>query len=575
MASKLRDILVNDLGISVQDYEACKVKAQEQGISLMYALENAELVPEDKLLEAFASIYNCKVAKLGDMEIPPNFIQLLPRDLATKYRVIPFDRAGNNIIVAMADTTKLEAIDAIRFKTGYAVKPVLASERKISAAIEKYYASRLDMGKITGGEAGESKEPKKDENRIVITKDSADGPVIKLVNTILTQCLERKASDIHIEPYEEFMRIRLRTDGTLREILRPPGSIKEALIQRFKIMSKLDIAEKRKPQDGAIQVEINGKPIDFRVSTVPTNYGEKIVLRILDKSALNVDMTKLGFEQDDLDKFMGAIHKPFGMVLVTGPTGSGKTTTLYSAIAELNKETENIMTAEDPVEFQLPGVNQVQMKNEVGLTFASALKAFLRQDPDVILVGEIRDLETAEIAIKAALTGHMVLSTLHTNSASDTISRLLNMGLESFNLVSALNAIVAQRLMKRICPHCRVEDPEVTPEVMVQLGIHPSYATQFKAYKGKGCEACHNIGTKGRVAVHEVLAMSDPIKEAILKNLPAMHIKRVAMANGMRSMRQNALNKMIQGIAPASEVIKNTASDSNNDKQAKPGAAAA
>jgi len=385
------------------------------------------------------------------------------------------------------------------------------------------------------------------------------------VNQVLMQCLHRKASDIHIEPYESFLRIRLRIDGVLHEIARPPVSMKAPLTSRIKIMASLDIAESRLPQDGAINILIDTKPVDFRVSSLPTVYGEKIVMRILDKSNLQVDMTKLGFETDELAKFKSSIHSPFGMVLVTGPTGSGKTTTLYSALAELNKESENIMTAEDPVEYNLEGINQVQMKSDIGLDFASALRSFLRQDPDVIMVGEIRDLETAEIAIKAALTGHMVLSTLHTNSAPDTISRLLNMGVESFNLVSALTCVTAQRLMRRICEKCRVVDESITPQVMIELGIHPQYASRVKAYKGAGCSVCGNTGNKGRLAVHEVLKLNDPVREAILENAPAMKIKRLAMQTGMRTLRQSALNKMVQGLASAKEVIKTTTSDSDEE----------
>ena len=336
------------------------------------------------------------------------------------------------------------------------------------------------------------------------------------------------------------------------------------LTSRVKIMSNLDIAETRLPQDGAINIRINDADVDFRVSCLPTVYGEKIVLRILDKSNLQVDMTKLGFERDEMDKFVSSIHSPFGMVLVTGPTGSGKTTTLYSALADLNKESDNIMTAEDPVEYNLEGINQVQMKPDIGLNFAAALKSFLRQDPDIIMVGEIRDLETAEIAIKAALTGHMVLSTLHTNSAPDTISRLLNMGVEGFNLVSALTCITAQRLLRKICQKCKVVDDSVTPEAMIDLGIHPNFVSRVKAYKGAGCNACNNTGNKGRVAVHEVLKLSDPVREAILKNLPSMEIKKIAMANGMRSLRQSALVKMVQGLTNAVEVVGSTAPDSDS-----------
>ncbi len=385
-----------------------------------------------------------------------------------------------------------------------------------------------------------------------------DAPIITLVNEVLVQCKRTGASDIHIEPYENFIRIRLRIDGSLREIKRPSGDMKGALISRIKIMAKLNIAESRIPQDGAINITIDNQPIDFRVSSCPTVFGEKIVMRILDKSNLQVDMTQLGFDIKQLTEFKNAIAKPNGIVLVTGPTGSGKTTTLYSAIQELNKEDLNITTSEDPVEYSLSGVNQVQMKPDIGFNFAAALRSFLRQDPDVIMVGEIRDLETAEIAIKASLTGHMVLSTLHTNSATDTISRLLNMGAAPFNLVSSLNCITAQRLMKKICERCKEEDPDATPETLISLGIPEKFSTKVKAMRGRGCDHCGNSGNKGRVAIHEVLVINDDIREAILKGIPTDQMKKIAMKNGMNSLRQSALNNMAKGITSMAEVVRTT-----------------
>jgi type IV pilus assembly protein PilB len=385
-----------------------------------------------------------------------------------------------------------------------------------------------------------------------------DAPIITLVNEVLVQCKRTGASDIHIEPYESFIRIRLRIDGSLREIKRPSGDMKGALISRIKIMAKLNIAESRIPQDGAINITIDNQPIDFRVSSCPTVFGEKIVMRILDKSNLQVDMTQLGFDIKQLTEFKNAIAKPNGIVLVTGPTGSGKTTTLYSAIQELNKEDLNITTSEDPVEYSLSGVNQVQMKPDIGFNFAAALRSFLRQDPDVIMVGEIRDLETAEIAIKASLTGHMVLSTLHTNSATDTISRLLNMGAAPFNLVSSLNCITAQRLMKKICERCKEEDPDATPEALISLGIPEKFSTKVKAMRGRGCDHCGNSGNKGRIAIHEVLVINDAIREAILKGIPTDEMKKIAMKNGMNSLRQSALNNMAKGITSMAEVVRTT-----------------
>lgn len=566
MSNPLKTYLVQGGVITAENFQKAEDLATKDQCTLLYAIEKLSIVGEEQLLDAFSKFYRIPKTKIQEMDIPKTILDLLPKDLAVKHRVIPIDRAGNNIIVAMGDPRNLDAINAIRFSVGFFPKPVLASEARLTEALEKYYGRLLDIKSLDGGADDQNAVAKKpDKERVDIASgDKGDGPIIKLVNQILMQCLQRRASDIHIEPYETSLRVRLRIDGVLHEIARPPIAMKAPLISRIKIMSQLDIAETRLPQDGAINIAIGGKPVDFRVSTVPTVYGEKIVMRILDKSSLQVDMTKLGFEIDELEKFKLSISSPFGMVLVTGPTGSGKTTTLYSALQELNKETDNIMTAEDPVEFNLEGINQVGMKSDIGLNFASALRAFLRQDPDVIMVGEIRDLETAEIAIKAALTGHMVLSTLHTNSATDTISRMLNMGVESFNLVSALTCVTAQRLLRRVCASCRTVDESVTPKIMVELGIHPQYASKVRSYKGAGCANCNGSGYKGRVAVHEVLKLNDPVREAILDGAPAMRLKKIAMANGMRSLRQSALNKMVQGITDAAEVTSSTAADSDD-----------
>lgn len=566
MSNPLKTFLVNGGIISAQDYQRAEEQATKDQCTLLYAIEKLSIVEEDKLLEAFSKYYRIPKTSLHQMDIPKGIIDLIPREMAIKHRVVPIDRAGNNIIVAMGDPRNLDAMNAIRFTVGFFPKPVLASENRLTEALEKYYGRLLDMKSLDGGADDPINPPRKSDQKErvdIASNEKGDGPIIKLVNQILMQCMQRRASDIHIEPYETTLRVRLRIDGVLAEIARPPISMKAPLISRIKIMACLDIAETRLPQDGAINISIGGKPVDFRVSSVPTVYGEKIVMRILDKSSLQVDMTKLGFEADELLKFKQAISLPFGMVLVTGPTGSGKTTTLYSALQELNQESDNIMTAEDPVEFNLEGINQVGMKSDIGLTFAGALRAFLRQDPDVIMVGEIRDLETAEIAIKAALTGHMVLSTLHTNSATDTISRMLNMGLETFNLVSALSCVTAQRLMRRICPNCRAVDETVTPKILIELGIHPQYASKVRAYKGNGCANCNGSGYKGRVAVHEVLRMSDPVREAILDGAASMRLKKIAMANGMRTLRQSAINKMVQGITDAAEVTSSTAPDSD------------
>lgn len=558
--------------LTVQDFELASQLSSKDGISLMHAIEKLELVDEELLLEAFAKYYKVPKAKLSEMEIPRSIIDLIPKDLAIKHKVVPIDRAGNNVIIAISDPRNIEAIDAIRFSAGYFPRPVLATENAIKDSLQKYYGKILDLRKIEDTDDISVTKPApsiKQERQEIGSNEKGDGPIIKLVNQILISCLHRRASDIHLEPYESFVRVRLRIDGVLHEIARPPSSMKAALISRIKIMSSLDIAEQRLPQDGAINILIGGKPIDFRVSSIPTLHGEKIVMRVLDKSSLQVDMTQLGFEKDELEIFKKSISEPNGIILVTGPTGSGKTTTLYSALSELNKETDNIMTAEDPIEYTIEGINQVQVKNDINFTFASALRSFLRQDPDVIMVGEIRDLETAEIAIKAALTGHLVLSTLHTNSAADTISRLINMGVEKFNLVSALNCITAQRLMRRICDRCRAPDENVTPEVLIQLGIHPQYANKVRAYKGSGCTNCNNTGTRGRVAVHEILRLSDPIREAILAGTPTMKIKKIAMENGMRSLRQSGLNKLAKGLVSAIEVASTTSADHDDENARK------
>ncbi len=563
----IKDLLLANSAMTEEQFSQAERKARGDNISLMHAIEILDFVPEDKLLAMFSQFYRIQPTNLADKDIPRDIIDLIPSELAVKLRVIPLDRIGNNIIVAMGDPLNLKTIDTIRFSAGYFARPVLASELRITEALEKYYGKVIDLHKLSDVSSNLQESRDGGRQQIGGVKKN-DGPIIKLVNDVIIQCLRRRGSDIHFEPYENFMRIRIRVDGTLIELAQPPKTMQAALISRIKIMSGLNIAETRLPQDGAINILIGDKPVDFRVSTVPGIQGEKIVMRLLDKSALKVDMKQLGFEKDQLAVFHSAITRPHGMILVTGPTGSGKTTTLYSALQELNREESNIMTSEDPVEYNLEGINQVQMKPEIGLDFAASLRAFLRQDPDIIMVGEIRDLETAEIAIKASLTGHLVLSTLHTNSAPDTISRLLNMGVENFNLISALSLITAQRLMRKICDRCRVVDETITPQVLANLGIHPNYVNKVKAYKGQGCTACGKSGLIGRVAVHEVLNISEEVKQAILENASSMELKRVAIASGMRTLRQSALNKMIQGVVTAKEVIKTTAADRIDDNQA-------
>jgi len=567
-----RDIVKKALGLTEEQIQHAEDHAVKAEISLTHAVELLEFIPITEFLDGMSKVYRVPKIRLDEIDIPRVIIELIPREVAMKFKVIPVSQSPNEIVVAMADPRELETVNAVRFRTGLFARPVLAAESHLTDALAKYYGrTSTDLSELE--KQGKDLETAIDvlgvkRQQIGAGNQESDGPIIKLVNYILLEAQSRGASDIHIEPYETYVRVRLRIDGVLHELTRPPVNMKPALISRIKIMSRLDIAESRLPQDGAINILMGSNPVDYRVSSLPTVYGEKIVMRILDKSALKVDMTQLGLEQDQLDKFMSAIESPYGMVLVTGPTGSGKTTTLYSALTELNQESDNIMTAEDPVEYNIEGINQMQTKAEIGLTFAEALKSFLRQDPDVIMVGEIRDLETAEIAVKAALTGHMVLSTLHTNSAPDTIRRLLNMGVEAFNLVSALNCITAQRLVRKICVKCKIADDSVTPAMLIKAGIAPQFAQRIKPMKGTGCGVCGNTGNKGRVAIHEVLKVNDAIRESIMKGEASMDLKKIAMMNGMRTLRQSALMKMAAGLISLAEVLSNTAVDEDGDAAA-------
>ncbi|MBC60835.1 MAG: type IV-A pilus assembly ATPase PilB [Zetaproteobacteria bacterium] len=561
----LQELLTKEAQLSPEDYKRAEERAKSDKCPIIFTLEKSNLIDADKLLDLFSQYYKLEKIDLQKVTIDPKILSLVPKDIAKKHFVLPIEKVGNNIVLAMGNPKDLQAIDAVRFKSKLLPKPVVASVVKILDAIEKFYSS-VDLKEMKMSGSSSKTNGDSGKMRTVIGEgvgDKDDGPIIKLVNDVLIQCKETGASDIHIEAYEESLRVRLRIDGALKEIVKPPLGMKGALISRIKIMSGLNIAETRLPQDGAINVTVGKDPIDFRVNTLPTVHGEKIVMRILDKSNLQVDMTQLGFESYQLKDFQGAINSPNGMVLVTGPTGSGKTTTLYSALQELNRESSNVMTSEDPVEYSLSGINQVQMKPDIGLDFSAALRAFLRQDPDIIMVGEIRDLETAEIAMKAALTGHLVLSTLHTNSAPDTISRLLNMGAAPFNLVAALNGITAQRLMRRICSECKEVDQNVTPELLTELGLPEKFASKVQVYKGAGCGTCGQSGYKGRVAVHEVLILKEAVKRSILNGAAAVDIKKVAMKEGMRSLRQSAIAKMIQGLTTIEEVIKSTSSDND------------
>jgi type IV pilus assembly protein PilB len=574
MSGKLGEILIKEKVISSEQLKQALEFQKTNGGRLGYALVKLGFLNDDEVTAVLSRQYGVPSINLAYFEVDPNVIKLIPMETAMKYQILPLSRVGSSLTVAMVDPTNVFAMDDIKFMTGFNIEPVVASEAAIGEAIKKHYGTIEDVERkkeieeivsfIDEGQAESVELEAEDEstlNLAALEKAAEEAPVIKLVNYILTDAVKRGASDIHMEPYEKEYRVRYRIDGMLATIMNPPNKLRDAIISRVKIMSKLDISEKRLPQDGRIMIRMmhNGrkKQLDFRVSVLPTLYGEKIVMRLLDKENLRLDMTKLGFEVESLAKFQKAIFKPYGMVLVTGPTGSGKTNTLYSSIAQLNKPDTNIVTAEDPVEFQLPGINQVQMKEQIGLNFATALRSFLRQDPNIILVGEIRDFETAEIAIKAALTGHLVLSTLHTNDAPATISRLMNMGIEPFLVATSVHLICAQRLARRICQECKYAE-DLNPQVLIDSGFTPEEAQTAKAYKGRGCATCGNKGYKGRVGLYEVLEITDELRELILVGASALEIKRKAIEQGMISLRRSGLIKVAAGMTTLEEVIRET-----------------
>jgi len=521
------------------------------------------LIKEEAFLDFLSLQYGYPAIDIGKAEIKPDLLKLVPPDVVQRHLVLPVSRAGSTLVLAMSDPTNYLVIDDIKFLTGYHIDVVVAEEVALQATIDRLYdrsASLMEVMSDLEDLELEVLDEEEDVNLEELEKSTSDAPVVKLVNVILTDAIKKEASDIHIEPYEKSFRVRYRIDGVLYEIMNPPMKMKNAIISRIKIMSSLDIAERRLPQDGRIKLKTHGKEMDFRVSVLPTLFGEKIVLRLLDKSNLQLDMTKLGFEEQALENFKEAIYQPYGMVLVTGPTGSGKTTTLYSALTELNKTTQNISTAEDPVEYNLLAINQVQMHEEIGLNFASALRAFLRQDPDIIMVGEIRDFETAEIGVKAALTGHLVLSTLHTNDAPSTIHRMLNMGVEPFLVTSSVNLILAQRLCRKICEKCK-QVIDTHPQVLVDMGMSRKEANETVVYVGKGCDACNGSGYKGRIALYEVMPMGEELKELVLEGASSMELKRAAMRAGMKTLRQSGLEKIRTGVSTADEVLRVSASD--------------
>ena len=570
MSQRLGDLLVKEKVITTEQLEQATKLQKESHTRLASALVKLGFLSDEDVTNFLSRQYGVPAINLSYFEIDPAVVKLIPFETAKRYQILPLSRVGASLTIAMVDPTNVFAMDDIKFMTGFNIEPVVASESSILAGIDKAYGTskeeELESVMQSMNDAGEGTdiEVQNEEQELELReleKAADEAPIVKLVNLVLTDAVKRGASDIHMEPYEKEFRVRFRIDGVLQLIMNPPLKLKDAITSRLKIMAKLDISEKRLPQDGRImlKMQIGGKKkqLDFRVSTLPTLWGEKIVLRLLDKENLRLDMTKLGFEPESLVKFEKAILKPYGMVLVTGPTGSGKTNTLYSAISQLNQPDTNIMTAEDPVEFQLGGVNQVQMKEQIGLNFAAALRAFLRQDPNIILVGEIRDFETAEIAIKAALTGHLVLSTLHTNGAPETITRLMNMGIEPFLVATSVHLICAQRLVRRICKDCS-EPVEMPPQALIDEGYTPEEAKTVQIMKGKGCATCNKTGYKGRTGLYEVMEVDDEIRELVLVGASAVELKKKAIERGMITLRRSGLMKVAQGWTTLEEVARET-----------------
>ncbi len=572
------DILIKEDVINLDQLKTAIQEQRETGKRLGETLLNLGYIDEHQLVAYLSKQYGVPAINLDQFEISLDILKSVSRETAIKHRLIPISKSGSTLVVAMSDPSNIFAVDDLKFATGNNIEVVVTSERSIRNAIERFYGSQQEwedaqkarestaaVDRLLGDLDDVLLELTGEENIDIndLEKASEEAPVIKLVNHLLMDSIRKGASDIHIEPYEKDLRVRYRIDGVLYDIMRPPLKLKNAVTSRIKVMSNLDIAERRLPQDGRIKVKLgHGRTMEYRVSVVPTLFGEKVVMRILDKESLKLDLTKLGFYDQQLEVFKKSIYQPYGMVLITGPTGSGKTTTLYSSLMDLNRIDVNISTAEDPVEYSLPGVNQVQVHEEIGLTFASCLRSFLRQDPDIILVGEIRDYETAEIAIKSALTGHLVLSTLHTNDAPSTITRLLNMGVEPFLVTASLNSIVAQRLVRVVCPSCK-QQVDVPPQALIDLGVSPKDVSDFVVYKGtgEGCKTCSGTGYKGRLAVFEVMEINEELKEFILSGASALEIKREAIRQGMMTLRQSALEKLKHGVTSIEEVVRNTAAD--------------
>jgi len=586
MAVRIGELLLKEKRITPEQLQEALNYQRHHGGKLGFSLVTLGYVKDDEITALLSKQYGVPSIALGQFDVDATVVKLVPAETAQKYQIIPLSRSGATLTIAMTDPTNVFAMDDIKFMTGYNVEPVVASETAVVEAITKYYG-KVGSSNGNGGsgsssgvsalevaskaleempalpDAGDVEvlEEFEEISAEALAKQGEEAPVIKLVNVILMSAIQKGASDIHIEPYEKELRVRYRIDGILYNIMQPPMKFRDAITSRIKIMSKLDIAEKRLPQDGRIKIRFQDggemRDIDFRVSCLPTLFGEKIVLRLLDKSKLMLDMTKLGFESESLHKFELAISKPWGMVLVTGPTGSGKTNTLYSSISRINTPETNIMTAEDPVEFNLMGVNQVLVRENIGLNFAAALRSFLRQDPNIILVGEIRDFETAEIAVKAALTGHLVLSTLHTNDAPSTINRLMNMGIEPFLVASSLNLVCAQRLVRRICKNCTEPDPTPAPALM-QAGFSAEDAKKVVPNRGRGCEKCNNTGYKGRVGLYEVMEITEEVRELVLVGASGLELRRKAVEEGMITLRNSGLRKVKEGVTTIEEIVRET-----------------
>lgn len=576
MTSNLGDLLIRDKVLSKTQIKTAQTYQQEHEVSMGSAVVSLGYLSEEEVAQTLSREFGYPFIDLDQFEVYPDVLDLISLDVAKKYVVMPIHLNRNCLTLAMMDPTDLEVVEDIKFRTGLSLQPVIASETAITNAIQQYYGTsdalrvkqvvdEIEQAEDSSIFVVKEEEEEEEIDDDVLTESSTKAPIVTLVNSILADSIKKGASDVHFEPYEKTFRIRYRLDGTLYEMMNLAMRFKNAVISRVKILSNMNIAEKRLPQDGRMKMKVrldNGerKDVDMRVSIVPTMFGEKIVIRILDKEMLNLDMSKLGLEKESLAVFSKGIKKPWGIILVTGPTGSGKTNTLYSAISTLNTIEKNIMTAENPVEFNLPGINQVDIKEEIGLTFSNSLKSFLRQDPDIMLVGEMRDFETVDIAIKAAMTGHLVFSTVHTNDAASTINRLINMNVEPFLIADAVTMIVAQRLVRKLCKKCRTKH-SLTPEALVDIGFAPEEAKNVKAFKPYGCGECNNTGYKGRVGLFEIMENTEEIKDLILARAQAKEIRAKSIEQGMITLRRSGLLKIKKGITSIEEVVRTTMRD--------------